>query len=481
MKLSMSMLAWYLREFKPVCHIEDDTLCISGMRFVMDDVSQLKSEYLYICDAELFFSSPQYKGAFLVTNRHSTMLFLNSDYNFLLNKILSAFDYFNELESKLLNAASIHAPLQTFVEIMEPVLQNPFLIGNLDGSFYIQTNTTGHDVDPLWNKILSPSSGIHPAVYAPYFDHLGNRIRELSEKPQLVQNIYKGGYPVLMMYLCKNGESVGSISILQEDSKLTLQNIQLAPLFAKYCILSEEFVSDAGLIQSVSTVFQNLLCEKNVGSLNLQRLENSISAPPWRLLEFQVVDRIDTLSRKMLRATLRVNPNFHIPVEANGSCFALISDQVFSSCRNSNNQLLDLNGISIGASMPFSSLQNLKTAMQQTQFSLHQANRQVGLFVCEMYACNYLLQSLRSMELTATLLHPAIEALNRYDAENQTELRRTLSEYLKQERNQLFTARALHIHPNTMRYRLQRITEIAGINLENADELKYLRLSNWLA
>jgi len=38
----------------------------------------------------------------------------------------------------------------------------------------------------------------------------------------------------------------------------------------------------------------------------------------------------------------------------------------------------------------------------------------------------------------------------------------------------------LHVHANTMRYRLQRIREVAGLTLENEAELKYLRLSDWL-
>ena len=92
----------------------------------------------------------------------------------------------------------------------------------------------------------------------------------------------------------------------------------------------------------------------------------------------------------------------------------------------------------------------------------------------------YLLRTFRSIEATKNLLHPALEILRKYDAENQTMLRQTLSVFLNHERNQLFSARAMHIHPNTMRYRLQRITELTGLTLDDPEELKYLRLSDWL-
>ena len=102
------------------------------------------------------------------------------------------------------------------------------------------------------------------------------------------------------------------------------------------------------------------------------------------------------------------------------------------------------------------------------------------MFLCEDYACDYLLRTFRELELTSTLLHPALEILERYDDENQTELRETLAMYLLHERNQLVAAKALHVHANTLRYRLQRIREIAGLTLEDEAELKYLRLSDWL-
>ena len=103
-----------------------------------------------------------------------------------------------------------------------------------------------------------------------------------------------------------------------------------------------------------------------------------------------------------------------------------------------------------------------------------------GLYLCEDYACDYLLRSFRAMDMTAALLHPALEILENYDRENHGELRSTLSVYLTKERNQLLASEALYIHPNTMRYRLSRIRELTGLTLEDPEELKYLRLSDWL-
>ena len=84
------------------------------------------------------------------------------------------------------------------------------------------------------------------------------------------------------------------------------------------------------------------------------------------------------------------------------------------------------------------------------------------------------------MDITQTLLHPALQILLQYDRKNTTELYKTLCSFMDNEKNYLETAKALHVHRNTLKYRLGRIAELTGISLDNEQELKYLRLSFWL-
>ncbi|RQW18480.1 PucR family transcriptional regulator [Bacillus sp. C1-1] len=66
--------------------------------------------------------------------------------------------------------------------------------------------------------------------------------------------------------------------------------------------------------------------------------------------------------------------------------------------------------------------------------------------------------------------HPAIEQLKRYDQQNQTNLLKTLDEYLKNDSHLVTTAKALHIHTNSLQYRIKRITEITNIRLKDPNE-----------
>ncbi len=63
------------------------------------------------------------------------------------------------------------------------------------------------------------------------------------------------------------------------------------------------------------------------------------------------------------------------------------------------------------------------------------------------------------------------------DRENESELYNTLHIYLQNEKNAAKTAQVLFIHRSTLFYRLDKIKKLLELNLENSEELLYLRLS----
>jgi sugar diacid utilization regulator len=65
----------------------------------------------------------------------------------------------------------------------------------------------------------------------------------------------------------------------------------------------------------------------------------------------------------------------------------------------------------------------------------------------------------------------AVRRLADYDRERRTQLVDTLERYLRDRRSIATTARALYVHPNTLRQRLNRIEELSGLDLANEDLL----------
>jgi GAF domain-containing protein len=74
----------------------------------------------------------------------------------------------------------------------------------------------------------------------------------------------------------------------------------------------------------------------------------------------------------------------------------------------------------------------------------------------------------------------AVDLLIAYDQKRRTALLDTLERYLAERRSVIESARALFIHPNTLRQRLGRIEELTGLNLDE-DDLLSLELAIKLA
>ena len=65
------------------------------------------------------------------------------------------------------------------------------------------------------------------------------------------------------------------------------------------------------------------------------------------------------------------------------------------------------------------------------------------------------------------LSHPAITYLTRYDEENDNNLRFTLYFYLLSDKSIAATAQRLHMHRNTVMYKLKKISELCNLDLDD--------------
>jgi DNA-binding PucR family transcriptional regulator len=77
-------------------------------------------------------------------------------------------------------------------------------------------------------------------------------------------------------------------------------------------------------------------------------------------------------------------------------------------------------------------------------------------------------------------MRAAVDRLIAYDSRRNAALLDTLERYLAERRSVIESARALYIHPNTLRQRLGRIEELTGLDLDE-DDLLSLELAIKLA
>jgi len=77
----------------------------------------------------------------------------------------------------------------------------------------------------------------------------------------------------------------------------------------------------------------------------------------------------------------------------------------------------------------------------------------------------------------ATAISPAIGLLQEFDDANRADYTASLAAYLNSGRNVAHAANTLHVHKNSMYYRIQRIEELAGIDLSDEQTCFLLQLS----
>lgn len=135
-----------------------------------------------------------------------------------------------------------------------------------------------------------------------------------------------------------------------------------------------------------------------------------------------------------------------------------------------------LDTLAVGVSMPVHHLGEMAIAYEQALFAVN-AEPGGGIRHCSDYALAYLLRLLSENTMSALLRHPAISVLENYDRKNRTDLLLTLETYLRQNCSQNRTAEALHVHLNSLKYRLRRIVELTSLDLRDSEALFYLQLS----
>ena len=91
-------------------------------------------------------------------------------------------------------------------------------------------------------------------------------------------------------------------------------------------------------------------------------------------------------------------------------------------------------------------------------------------------AYRLLLQVKRPRELEA-FARATLGQVHAYDQQHGTKLGSTLRGYMAQRCNTAVTAKHLHVHPNTVAYRLRRIEELLGIELTDPEALLHVQLA----
>jgi GAF domain-containing protein len=154
-------------------------------------------------------------------------------------------------------------------------------------------------------------------------------------------------------------------------------------------------------------------------------------------------------------------------------------EEVLRTCRELGQQTGAAIGVSERRQTPAEATRAYREAVDATTIGRALLGEGGAIAYAELGAYRYLVH-IAADEAPRDRMRSAVDLLIAYDTRRRTALLDTLERYLAERRSVIESARALFIHPNTLRQRLARIEELTGVELDR-DDLLSLELAIKLA
>ena len=479
MKLSMSMIESRLTAYDVESDIQDDSRTIRGMRFISEQQLEYSRDYVFIGQAMDYLEDPRYANAFILASGRNNIVCRGSDYEALLNEVLGSFDFFNEAEQRLLVAASKHAPLQEMMPIVAEMLADPFVVFGIDGTVLASVNPE-RIASPRMRKNVLVKKNLGADGIGGYFvDEAGVIHHDLSAVPLSMSD--DEGAVAVSMYLYRDTEPIGFIMHFPSSRKNDVLAQAIDSVIAVYLAQSEEFTSAHSPHQSQRLALVDLMGGGHASREALERLAVAVGGETGLVVVSVASLVIQNRTQRLLLANeVEESPVACVACELDETVAFLVQaeraeDLVAQIARQFNSKSLAL-----GVSMPVAGFGRVQSAYRQAVFA-RSSSPHAGIRYCRDLALPFLIGALRKEPVSHDLLHPALGALEGYDAENGTDLLETLRAYVETGYSQSETAHKLYVHLNTLKYRLKRIGELTGVDFKDRDTLFHIELSFRLA
>lgn len=475
MKLSMSLIGNYLEKYRPECHITEDTLSIGGVRFLSASLGKFSKDYVYIGDAREYYQDRKYQDALVLTNGQNQILCHGADYEELLNDVLSAFEYYNQLEQQLILSAAKGNTLQELSQIMEQAYSGAILIFDMEGTLLASGHGEKLQGDVLYQELQKDRRMNLYTLGREFVNEEGEVSHDLSD---YARRFFQRGMTqgTVARYLTEKKERIGFFMMFPENELEALAALHLENLFAKYSVMAKEFTDTSSILMPKRTILESLLNGNLPDAVVLKQLEDAAGMEAdGRILVFENFGiQNDTLYRMIDRALEKGGKSVSCKWE--NHYVILTTNMELSKTIASIQERMPNENYAFGISMAIQHAGQIPMAYRQAQFAIQQGNGK-GIYDCQAFALEYLIQNLKNQDMAMELIHPAIRILEHYDQENHTELLLTLRTYLLTGCSQIKTAGQLNVHLNTLKYRLKRIEELGHLDFTVEKEVFYLRLS----
>lgn len=492
MELALGILLDELADFHPVVHKTLSTkTAFEQIQYYDAQNLQTKPSFLYLAEsASISASLSQYCPKHLLifgSNvplpclEHAETVIRIQDQvrpEQLFQTVMNIFVSYENWNQSMLLAIIQHKSISEFLEIAAQKLTNPIAL--LDNSLTMIAKA-GYFTKPytgtIWEKIESLGhappefftlqeqrelSKMSTTLRAPYVYHLNID----KEHTYATSNIWIGDklYGNLGLVDINSPFSDGQLSIIHhitECLKLYFHNNDL------YMQIAE---NDTNFLKNL---LKGVSIDEKIVSYHLRRLNWMIHGD-FYLLNFTCPLPLDS-PIESISYLKRMNQCFHkslITIYEN-SIILILRKQDYpmmdSEEKRKLEQLLDNNEMKCGVSTCFPDFMQLKYYYVQSTFAVEYCNRHADGNLQHYEDCHkeHIMQLLHNTTDLRCFCHPQILAMWNSQVESNHELIRCLYHFLINGRNLAMTSKAMYLHRNTLIYRINKISRMLEMNLNN--------------
>ncbi len=386
------------------------------------------------------------------------------------------------LSYELMQLLGGFADIQTILDIGYKYMNNPIHLTDLTGRLLASSR---HDqpVDEIWETI--ESNGY--IDYETYQTTCRSNVQKIktSQTPLLIREA-PGNATLFVCGVKSPRHFRANLIVLEKERPFNAEDGQLLSLIAAglSTILDTAYPDTGRKISACDYLICDLLDtpEVDINSVRERcRIVAFAPSPPMQILTVCNSKNITSVPiLNMIRGHLEnlfsgcktvVHKNRTVTILTNSH----MDSQAFGGCNIV--PYLKKYGLTASLSMPFTELTDIYSYYMQTVHALEYGSivqPDAPFYYYEDYT---LCRFLDELNVNESFCHPCIRQLQEYDAKHRTDYTWTLYSYIMHLRSIRDGAAAMHIHYNTMKYRLSRILELIDLSPDDTGTFLLLYLS----
>lgn len=491
MKISMYIIARWMRQYSPVCSIVDGNMELEGIRMFSPSIPP-STRYVYVARNADFFGMCDTNEVLLI-HRNDVIHLSTEDIEDVFNQVVGAFEYYRNLEYRLTLATHLAQPEQTIIDLCAQEFGVAYIMSRKYHIIAISAPKGEGDYASIWRSLretrLVPMERLREMKDVGFYKNINRRVRNLVFPSELTSPYC---YGVMNSYCDAAGKIIGQCMIAF-DREVEKADLQLVDVFMDFLHSIEKKTDVANgnyiaemlfdeLIHGQSCRAEDLLKVTRIQRWSEQTRFCVICCEPVSVSGASVYDQtylMTGLQQNLYRR--RANSVSVLDKVSLACCFPIDPAQTESEVQYISRMLPELrqtDNIRTGISYAFRDFTESAIYFKQAQAALAFAREKNRIYAsiadCALNIC--LLNP--DIPFVKSCCHRLLELLRRTDLNGGTHYYETLRQYLRCERSFLRTAEEMGIHRNTVVYRIERIQQMyPPLDLENPEEREYLMLS----